>query len=284
MSAAARSSMPTRERLPAPPAIRPPDPAIRGVTRTFMGIESDAAVRRLVHLVFRDAHSALDLTFAHGAFWREPYPPGLCVTSNNRDPGSGADLHLDFTATGLPDGAYDLVVYDPPHIADGGERSIVARRFGTIATTPALRDLIVAGCREAWRVASVGVLVKVADHSHGGELLPLSDWVKGVLPVAPYAVLHTFRRGYLRDGKHRAVRVPRNNGATYLAFRKDGHGHRDFDQLYARQGALRVPGPTRLARCATCNGPLGDGRRDRSYCSSACRQRAYRQHRVEAHR
>ncbi len=78
-------------------------------------------------------------------------------------------------------------------------------------------------------------MVKVTDHAHGGELLLLSDWVKAAVPVAPYVLLHTIRPGYLRDGKHRSVRVPRSNGAVWLAFRKDGHRHKDFDRLRARQ-------------------------------------------------
>jgi hypothetical protein len=219
----------------ARPLVRPPDPAIVGTTLTYMPIRSHEAVRRLVHLVFRDAHAAIDLTYAGGAFWAAPLPPGLVVTSNNRDPSSRADLHLDFTATGLPDGAYDLAVYDPPHTADGGAASIMATRYGTIRGTAALREMIEAGAREAWRVASVGTLVKVADHSHQGELLLLSDWIKAAIGARPYFVLHTYRPTYLRDGKHRVERVPRNNGATYLAFRKDGHQHRDFDRLHARQ-------------------------------------------------
>ena len=217
--------------------IRPPDPAISGVTMRYMPIGSGEAVRRLAHLAFRDAHSGLDVTFAHGGFWRDPQPPGLTVTSNNLDPSSAADLHLDFTATGLPDGAYDLVIYDPPHIADGGKAGIMAGRFGTVRGTPALRDMIQAGAREAWRVAAVGVLVKVADHAHQGEHQALTEWVKAVVPTPLYFELHTYRPGFLRDGKHRVCRVPRNNGATYLVFRKAGHRHVDFDRLYARQEA-----------------------------------------------
>jgi hypothetical protein len=116
-----------------------------------------------------------------------------------------------------------------------GAASIMGQRCGTIRGTAALRELIEDGAREAWRLASVGVLIKVADHSHQGELLLLSDWIKSALGAHPYIVLHAIRPGYLR--KHRVERVPRNNGATWLAFRKDGHRHRDFDRLYARQEA-----------------------------------------------
>ena len=274
--------------LPAPShharrVIRPPDPLVRGTPLAYTRAPSHEAARQLVHFAFRDAHTALDLTYAHGGFWREPLPPGLRRTTNNFDPVAGADLHLDFTRTGLRDGAYDLVVYDPPHLADGGRASIIARRFGTVRRTPALRALIEAGTREAWRVASVGILVKVTDHSHGGEFLSQSDWVKAAIPARPYVVLHAYRGGHLRDGKHRVQRVPRSNGAVYLAFRKDGHRHKDFDRVYARQpAALRVGALLVLGRCASCHGALGDGRRDRGYCSAACRQRAYRERRKEA--
>lgn len=219
--------------------IRPPDQAIVGITRTFMAISSSDACRRLVHLAFRDAHTVLDLTFAAGRFWEMPLPPVIGLTSNNLRADADTDLHLDFTATGLADGAYDLVVYDPPHIADGGEGSIMAARYGTVKGTAALRELVQAGAREAWRVSRVGVLVKVADSSHGSELCRLSAWVTDVLPVDPYVVLHTIRPGSLEDGRWVAHRVPRNNGATFLAVRKSSHRHVDFDRLYARQVGLR---------------------------------------------
>jgi hypothetical protein len=217
--------------------IRPPDPAIRGTTLAYMMIRSHDAARRLIHLVFRDAHTALDLTYAEGGFWRAPLPPGLGLVTNDIDRSGRTDLHLDFTATGLPDGAFDLVCYDPPHLADGGKRSIMARRYGTVKGTDGLRALIVAGCAEAWRVARVGLLVKVTESSHSSQFERVSDWVVSAVPARPYAQMHTVRPTNLRDGKWRVTRVPRNNGAAYLAFRKDGHRHRNFDRLYAAQQA-----------------------------------------------
>jgi hypothetical protein len=158
--------------------IRPPDPAIVGTTLRYMQIDSAEAIRRLVHLAFRDCATALDLTHAHGRFWAAPLPPGLALTTNNLDPASSTELHLDFTATGLLDGAYDLVIYDPPHVADGGTCGIMATRYGTVRGISALRAQIEAGAREAWRISSVGILVKVADHAHQGEHQALSEWVE----------------------------------------------------------------------------------------------------------
>lgn len=216
---------------------RPPDPAIRGTTLTYMPIGSAEATRRILHLAYRDCRTAIDLTYGAGRFWAPPPPPGLSVWGNNLDPDSVTPYHRDFTATGLADDEFDLAIYDPPHLADGGERSVMAARFGTVKGTDGLRVLIVAGALEARRIARIGVLVKVADHSHGGRWLSLSDWVTDALPERPYFVLHTYRPTTLRDGKWVATRVPRCNGSVYLAFRLDSPKHRDFDREYAKQEA-----------------------------------------------
>lgn len=256
--------------------------------------DSAEATRRYLDLAFRDCHTALDLTVASGGFWRRRTPPGLAVTTNAIDPRCAADLHLDFTATGLPDESYDLVIYDPPHLADCGAMSIMGRRFGSATTTDGLDALVTAGVREAWRIARVGLLVKLADSSHGGEYLQLSRWVADQFDARPYFVAHT-TRSPLEDGKWKVQRVPRSNGAVYLVWRKAGHEHRDFDALYERQQrreTLRcMREQQRMARCAPrpkrcgqCNAPIAqNGDRPTLTCSSACRQRAYRQRAREAH-
>lgn len=260
--------------------IRPPDPSIKGRTLMYGPYSSAEATRRYIHLAFRDAHTAIDLTAAHGGFWKPPVPPELAVTTNNLDPSSSADLHLDFTDTGLPDEAFDLVVYDPPHLADLGAESIMGKRFGSAQGTEGLDRLVTAGALEAWRIARVGMLVKLADHSHGGEFLQLSRWAVDRLGAAPYFVAHTTRAPLL-DGKWEAQRVPRSNGAVYLVWRKGTQQHRDFDALYERQAgriareiALRKP----PKKCPMCPAFIpSDLRADAEVCSVACRKRAYRQ-------
>lgn len=267
--------------------IRPPDPTIKDRTLAYGAYSSAEATRRYIHLAFRDAHTALDLTVASGGFWRWRVPPGLDVTTNNLDPSSVADLHLDFTATGLPDGSYDLVIYDPPHLADLGDESIMGRRFGSALGSDGLDRLVTDGVREAWRLARVGILVKLADSSHGSEFLQLSRWVFDALAVRPYFVAHT-TRPQLEDGKWKVQRVPRSNGAVYLVWRKEGHVHRDFDALYERQEARKAGRSTReltrlLAararpkRCSECPALLDQSaRKIRRTCSKACQRRAER--------
>jgi hypothetical protein len=265
------------------PVIRPPDPSIKDRTLMYGGYSSTEATRRYIHLAFRDAHTAIDLTAAHGGFWKPPLPPGLVVTTNNLDPSSNADLHLDFTDTGLQDEMYDLVVYDPPHLADLGADSIMGQRFGSAQGTEGLDRLVTAGVLEAWRIARVGMLVKLADHSHGGEFLQLSRWAVDRLGVAPYFVAHTTRAPLL-DGKWEAQRVPRSNGAIYLVWRKGGQQHRDFDALYERQerrNAKRsdreLARQERPERCSECFALLDQStRKTRLTCSLACRLKAHR--------
>jgi hypothetical protein len=196
------------------PLIRPPDPAVTGRTLRLAPYGSAEATRRFIHLAFRDALAALDLTFAHGAFWRDPLLPLLDLTTSNCDPLSSAELRRDFTATGLAVGAWDLTVIDPPHIADGGAASIMGTRYGTVRGTAALRDLTEAGSREAWRVARQGVIVKVQDCVHASRCWWLSRWVQDVMPCEPYDFLHLTRARKLNDPKWKRQLSVRRRHAT----------------------------------------------------------------------
>jgi predicted nucleic acid-binding Zn ribbon protein len=268
--------------------IRPPDPSIKDRTLMYGPYSSAEATRRYIHLAFRDAHTAIDLTAAHGGFWKPPVPPRLAVTTNNLDPSSRADLHLDFADTGLPDDSYDLAVYDPPHLADLGADSIMGKRFGSAMGSDGLDQMVTAGVREAWRIARVGILVKLADSSHGSEFLQLSRWVAEQFDAQPYFVAHTTRPP-LEDGKWKVQRVPRSNGAVYLVWRKEGHQHRDFDALYERQEErkasqfererareMRLRKPPK--HCANCDAFIPSERhRQTATCSDSCRRRLSRQ-------
>lgn len=276
MSVTARQLTAARS-VTATPRIRPPDPKVDGETTRYGEYSSAEATRRYIDLAYRDCHTALDLTHGAGRFWERPYPPGLTVITNNRDPRSPADLHLDFTNTGLVDQSYDLVIYDPPHVADLGATSFYLGRYGSARSSADLFRLVTAGVREAWRLAAVGVLVKVADSNHGGVFLELSRWVADELDASPYFVAHTVRPSATKDPKHKVQRVPKNNGAVYLIYRKDGARHLDFDRRYARQMSRLAP-LLSVRRCAKCDNPIGAGRRsDATTCSDRCRQRLRRQ-------
>lgn len=232
--------------------IRPTDPVITDPTLAYAPYNSAEACRRIMQLAYRDCTTVLDLTFSTGGFWNGVLPPSIVLSTNNLDESAMTDLHVDFTKTNIGKDEFDLVVYDPPHVADGGADGIMANRFGTARGTEGLKSLIQSGFVEACRMARLGVLVKVADHAHGGEWLSLSDWIKAMsLGTNQYAKLdgpflyftmHTYRPRAVIDPKWKVQRVPRSNGAIYLAFRLDSNKHRDWDREYERQQSLTTIG------------------------------------------
>jgi len=216
-------------------------------------MRSDLAVRWCLHLGFRDAVSVIDMTYGGRRCWSEPLPPGIVLTTNDIDPARGADFRLDYRATGLPDRFCDLALFDPPHTGDNGKNGHFGRRYGgTAKGNAAVIEDVVAGAIEAWRVASVGIIVKIIDSSHGSEWISLADAVKAAIPMRLYFELVTVKRTGIPDPKHRAHRVPGNNGAIYLLFRRDGHKHRDFDKLYRQQQA-RISGREQWVPDESCD-------------------------------
>ena len=262
---------------PATRAIRPPDPKLGADTGVRIGRYSSAeAVRILLHCFFRDAHTAVDLTHGAGRFWTPPYPPGLTLATNNLDPSALTDLHVDFTATGFADAAYDVAIYDPPHLPHLAPTSFMVRRYGTVRSTAGFREMIEAGIREAWRIAAVGIIVKLADFPNGGAYLPLTSWAYEGLGASPCYVMHTVGRPSPRPAGE-VGRVPRNNGADWLVFRRDGPRYPDFVRLYERQEASHMASLHAHRRCPMCDASIGQRRSVATTCSATCRQRARRQ-------
>jgi len=141
--------------------------------------------------------------------------------------------------------------------------------------------MIEAGALEAWRLARVGIVVKLADAPNGGAYLPATSWATETLGVWPVYVLHAIGKPSPRPAGEIA-RVPRNNGSDWLVFRKDGKRYPDFIKQYEHQEASRLAGLAAFKRCLMCDSPMGDRRSDAATCSGACRQRACRGRRRSA--
>jgi hypothetical protein len=272
--------------LPARRLIRPPDPKLSGETGLRIGRYSNAETTRiLLHCFLRDAHTAIDLTHGAGRFWADPYPPGLTIVTNNIDPEAQTDLHVDFTATGIPDGSYDVAAYDPPHLPHLGATSFFATRYGTVRSTDGFQAMIEAGVREAWRISRVGIIVKLTDAPNGGAYLPLTSWAYEALRAEPCYVMHIVGRPTPRPAGEEG-QAPRNNGADWLVFRHDGKRYPSFNKLYERQvsrfereqARLQPPRP-----CRNCDALLPEGgRRHRLTCSDRCRTALKRSRRLAA--
>jgi hypothetical protein len=180
--------------------------------RRYMLAGPAEVVAAMLRVLFPDARTALDLTPGRGNFWDG--------TAHVEVTASGADFRC------LPhaDGAFDVAIFDPPHLADGGANGVMARRFGTYRDAD-LEPTIRRGCREAMRVGRLGCIVKVTDQTHAQRFQDQSGWVRDELGV-PYDVVHQVRPRNLGDAKWRHVFSARSNGAVYLAFRHGDQRHR----------------------------------------------------------
>jgi len=181
-------------------------------------------VTLILRVAFPDAQTALDTTYGSGAFWDGS--AHVQVTAHDARPERAPDGVADCAALDYADGTYDVVLFDPPHLSDQSQGAIMADRFGTLPSDQ-LPSLVREGAREAWRVARLGIVVKVTDHSHSGRFVVESDWVRSALEgVELYEVVHQVRSGALIDPKWEVPQLSAyNNGATYLIFRKDSPLH-----------------------------------------------------------
>jgi hypothetical protein len=184
---------------------------VTGLLRFSYGVPTADIVARILRTAFPDARNAIDLTPGRGNFWRDETPLQVEFSLD------------DFTNLMLPDACTDVALLDPPHNADAGADSIMGRRYGTY-TQHELEPTVRAGAREAMRIARLGCIVKVTDHVHGQKFVRMSGWVFSELGE-PYEVVHQVRKRALVDPRWRAQLSARNNGSSYLIYRRGDQRH-----------------------------------------------------------
>lgn len=74
---------------------------------------------------------------------------GICVERPNFD--VKPDIKMDFRSLEFDDNTFQLVVWDPPHLKDLGEKSIMRKKYGTLKSETWRYD-ISKGFEECWRV------------------------------------------------------------------------------------------------------------------------------------
>jgi hypothetical protein len=183
------------------------------------------AVAGLLRIAFPDAETALDMTWGNGSFWdgsAHVEVTGLDIDSTRARDVVGDFRSLDFAAC-----SFDVAIFDPPfHTNMGrGKASVMGARFKTFATIAELRDAIEAGCREAWRVSRLGVIVKVQNHIHESRLIQMTRWVEDAIPSPLYDELHLQRPAKLLDGKWSDQLSVWRNHSTLMVFRHGDQRH-----------------------------------------------------------
>lgn len=113
----------------------------------------------------------IDVTYGRGNFWTEYRPVHLVMHDIALD-------GVDFRQLPEADGSVDVVVFDPPYIAQGGRATSTAQefiaRYGLVDAPKSVREsqeLIGAGMKEATRVLRRDgrLFVKCMDYVNGGR-------------------------------------------------------------------------------------------------------------------
>ena len=201
-----------------------PLPTHKPLLRFCQDLPTPIIVAQILRVFFPNANTAFDLTGGDGGFWDGSEL--LEVTRLTVDPSKPPDEQSDFRSLPyVPDDAYDVTLFDPPHVADAGDESIMGAKFGTYDDND-IEQAIQDGCREAWRIGRLGTVIKVTDHVHGQRYVLESDWVREAIGRAPFDEVYQVRANAVIDPKWTEQLSAYNNGATYLIFRKDGPLHK----------------------------------------------------------
>jgi hypothetical protein len=196
---------------------------------TIEQVSGAKAIAGLLDILLPDARTILDMTFGKGQFWKpRAHPVPVSVTGLDLDPSRARDVRGDFRALPFANGSFDVCVFDPPYLWDVSKKrpGIMGSRFGSFETAGDARASIEAGSREAWRVARLGIIVKVQDYIHASRSWWLSRWVQDVMPVEPYDFLHLTGSRKLNDPKWKRQLSVRRRHATFWVWRMDGNVHR----------------------------------------------------------
>lgn len=199
-----------------------PLPVHTPLLRFCQNLETPVIVAQILRVYFPDAETAFDSTGGVGGFWDGSEP--VQVTSLFVDPGRTDGAAGDFRQLDHDDESFDVALFDPPHLADSSDSAVMAEKFGSVPDDE-LEAVISDGCREAWRVARLGIIVKVTDHVHGQRYVLESDWVRQAIGQPPYDEVYQVRPNAMIDPKWEEQLSAYNNGSTYLIFRKGDSKH-----------------------------------------------------------
>ena len=189
------------------------------------GMTSAAIHTAIVRTCFPDASTMLDPTYGKGTFYVNGAP--LPLRAHDLDPERAPDGVMDVRDLQYDDATFGVVSFDGPHLADGGEDSEMAGRFGTVASQEELDNLIIEGTRECWRVCEKGIIVKVTNHVHDRVFQEEEVLVAEALnwKFTPYEKVYQVRDHAFIDPAWGEQCSAYNNGAVYLIYRKGSQLH-----------------------------------------------------------
>ena len=130
------------------------------------------ALSALITIHAPNAKRVLDCTFSKGTMWKGLNPTTFDVIRSDLYPQTLLDVQADYTALPFRQHTIDAIVWDPPHIADGGKNGLMHKRYGS-NTGNSLEDTMSAFLAQAdWVLKPKGViLAKIANGVHGQHFI-----------------------------------------------------------------------------------------------------------------
>lgn len=134
----------------------------------------------------------LDLTAGNRGIWfNKNHPDALYIDIRPQvKPDVVADVREIIPA--LPVGAYDLVVFDPPHL-NFGAKSNMAKCYGH-HTTKEILELVERGSKHAWLVTKPDALMAFKWNDHSISLKRVLDLMPSWEPLFGHGVSTSHRR------------------------------------------------------------------------------------------
>jgi hypothetical protein len=199
------------------------------VTERLYTVETGNSARvvsRMLAVLFPDAETGLDMTYGNGRFW-DGSAHLVDVIGLDINPTRASDVAGDFTALPFTDSSFDVVIFDPPYLTHVSKTNPgrMGERFGSFDSIEELKLAVEQGCREAWRVARIGVIVKVQNYIHASVPVRMTRWVETIMPHDAYGEVHLTRSNKIMDRKWGDQLSVYSNSATFLAFRHGDQRH-----------------------------------------------------------
>ena len=224
-----------REELAALRGPRPVPPAGSAeerdtvMTRFLIDVDTAEVVADIMRVCFPEAQDALDVTYGSGNFWKGEQH--IDVIAHDLNPSRAPHGEMDFRDLRYGDQSFDVVLFDPPHMADAGEESVLGERFGSYSNDE-LKNVVQEGAREAWRVSYLGVVIKVSDTVHNQVFVSMTEWVRDALDevealgISPYEIVYQVRTNPFVDPKWLKPQLSAiNNGSIYMIFKHGSQKH-----------------------------------------------------------
>jgi hypothetical protein len=211
---------------PVPKTVESASDQVLPLERFMIGATPAQVITSIVRTLLPSAKTALDPTYGLGNFHDGTL--GLSVAAHDKEESRAPDGVMLVEDLDYEDASIDVVLFDPPHLADLSEDSIMGERFGTMSQED-IDNLIINGTRECWRVCRIAIVVKITDSVHGGVFQEESALVGEALNWStPYEKVHQVRARGVVDPRWEAEHdrySAYNNGSTYLVFKKGSQVH-----------------------------------------------------------